>query len=61
MSIFVAPLIVLLFALAVTGRMAWLRQQGRPVSSSLQRGRDAIWIGVAFSAVLACVQAGIIH
>jgi len=58
MSILIAPLIVMLVALGLTGRIAWLRHQRRAVSQSLVNGRHALWAGTAFSAVFACWQAG---
>jgi hypothetical protein len=52
-------LIVLLAALSLSGLIVWLKANGRSVSRSLEAGRYAVWCATGFSAVLACIQAGI--
>lgn len=60
MSIFISPTIVLAIALAFSGRIVWLKGQGREVTRSLEAGRYAVWSAVGFSALLACFQAGVL-
>lgn len=60
MSIFIAPALVLTVALIFSGRIVWLKGQGRQVSRTLESGRYVCWTAFGFSALLACFQAGVV-
>jgi hypothetical protein len=59
MPIYLAPVIVLSAALALSGRIVWLKANGRSVSLSLKAGRYAVWCAAGFSAALGFLQSGI--
>lgn len=60
MSIFIAPLIVVLVALGFSGRIVFLKGAGREVSKSLGAARYAAWSAAGFSLALAIIQSGLL-
>lgn len=60
MTIFVAPLFVLLVAIGFSARIVFLKSKHREVSRSLGSARYAAWSAAGFSLALALLQSGLL-